>query len=171
MLLLLPVPALAQGHGAADSPEMRKLDFLAGEWQGEGWVEFVPGQRRTARVKEVAQKKVGGGVLLLEGVGKARLPGKDEDSVVHDAFALVWYDDAAKRFRMLAWRAGGGGAIDADITAGDKSLVWGFRDPRAGQIRFTIRLDEAGRWFEIGEVSGDGTAWRKFFEMTLQRAK
>ncbi len=24
-------------------------------------------------------------------------------------------------------------------------------------------------WFEIGEVSRDGTGWNKFFEMTLKR--
>jgi hypothetical protein len=26
---------------------MKKLDFLAGKWQGEGWIEYVQGQRRT----------------------------------------------------------------------------------------------------------------------------
>jgi hypothetical protein len=31
-------------------------------------------------------------------------------------------------------------------------------------------LDEAGRWFGIGEISRDGMNWNKFFEMTLKRA-
>jgi hypothetical protein len=61
--------------------------------------------------------------------------------------------------------------VDAEATVGDKSLIWSFRDPRAGQIRFTIKLDEQGRWFEIGEISMDGKGWHKFFEMTLQRVK
>lgn len=130
-------------------------------------MDVGPGQRRASKVKESVQSKVGGSVLTLEGLGKAQVPGKDEEVVVQNAFATVWYDGHEKRFRMIAWRAGQ--SVDADITVGDKSLVWGFRDQRAGQIRFTLKLDEAGRWFEIGEISRDGTNWNKFFEMTLKR--
>ena len=32
------------------------------------------------------------------------------------------------------------------------------------------QLEGADRWVEVGELSQDGTTWRKFFEMTLQRA-
>lgn len=169
VLILLAAPALAfaQTQSAGVSAEMRKLDFLLGAWEGEGWMDFGPGQRRVAKVKESAQGKAEGSVLTFEGLGKAVAPGKDEEIVVHSAFGIVWYDGEAKRFRMMAWRAGR--AIDADITVGEKSLVRGFRDQRAGQIRFTIKLDEAGRWFEIGEISRDGMSWNKFFEMTLKR--
>lgn len=172
VLILSAAPALAfaQTQGAANSAEMRKLDFLAGPWEGESWIEYGPGQRRTAKVKESVQVKAGGSVLLIEGLGKTRAAGKDEEVVVHSAFATVWYDGEAKRFRMMAWLATGD-SMNADITVGDKNLVWGFRDARAGRIRFTIKLDEAGRWFEIGEVSRDGTNWNKFFEMTLKRMK
>ena len=170
MLLIFPALALAQTHGAANSSEMRKLDFLVGEWEGDGWIEFGPGQRHTFRQKESIQSKVGGHVLLVEGLGKGKLQSAGEESVVHNAFAVVSFDKEAKRFRFLAWRATGD-SVDADVTVAEKSLVWGFRDPRAGQIRFTIKLDGAGRWFEIGETSRDGQTWRKFFEMTLQKVK
>ncbi|MGE0132998.1 MAG: hypothetical protein AB7U82_33395 [Blastocatellales bacterium] len=169
VLILVVAPALAsaQTHVSSNSAEMRKLDFLLGAWEGEGWMDFGPGQRRASKVKESVQAKAGGSVLMIEGLGKAKMPGKDEEAVVHNAFATVWYDGREKRFRMMAWRAGE--SVDADITIGDKNLVWGFRDSRAGQIRFTIKLDEAGRWFEIGEMSRDGSNWNKFFEMTLKR--
>ena len=168
VLILLAAPALAQAQSAGNSAEMRKLDFLLGAWEGEGWMDFGPGQRRAVKVKESVQGKVEGSVLTLEGLGKAKPPGKDEETVVHNAFGLIWYHGEAQRFRMLSWRAGG--AMDADVGVGEKSLVWGFRDQRAGQIRFTIKLDEAGWWFEIGEISRDGTSWNKFFEMRLKRA-
>jgi hypothetical protein len=167
ILLAAPAPAFAQAQGAVDSDEMRKLDFLLGAWEGEGWADMGPGQRHVTKVKESIQGKAGGAVLTLEGLGKAKAPGKDEEIVTHSAFGVIWYDGEAKRFRMLAWRAGR--SMDAGITVGEKSLVWGYRDQRAGQIRFTIKLDEAGRWFEIGEISRDGTNWKKFFEMTLRR--
>ncbi|HKQ74813.1 MAG TPA: hypothetical protein VJ810_14060 [Blastocatellia bacterium] len=172
VLILLVAPALAysQTQSEGNFAEMRKLDFLIGAWEGESWIEFGAGQRRAAKVKESVQGKAGGSVLLIEGLGKAKTPGKDEEIVVHSAFATVWYDGRGKRFRMTAWRATGD-AVDADITVGDKKLVWGFRDSRAGLIRFTITLDALGRWFEIGEISRDGTNWNKFFEMTLKRAE
>jgi hypothetical protein len=168
LLILLTAPAFAQAQSAGNSAEMRKLDFLLGAWEGEGWMEVGPGQRHAVNVKESVQGKAEGAVLTLEGLGKAKSPGKDEETVVHNAFGVVWYDGEARRFRMLSWRAGR--SMDADITVGEKSLVWGFRDQRAGQIRFTIKLDEAGRWFEIGEMSRDGMSWNKFFEMRLKRA-
>jgi hypothetical protein len=170
ILILLAAPALAsaQTQGAGSSAEMRKLDFLLGAWEGEGRMDVGPGQHRAAKVKESVQSKAEGSVLTFEGLGKAKLPGKDEETVVHNAFAVIWYDSEARRFRMLSWRAGQ--AIDANITVGEKSLIWSFRDQRAGQIRFTIKLDDAGQWFETGEISGDGTSWNKFFEMRLNRS-
>ncbi len=169
ILILLALTTLGQAQTSAgqSGSEMRKLDFLLGAWEGEGWVIFGPGQRHTAKVRELAQAKAGGAVLLLEGVGKSKLEGKEEEVIVHNAFATLWYDREAKRFRIMTWRATGD-SIDADIKVGNKSLIWGFPDPRAGQIRFTIKLDEAGRWFEIGESSRDGLTWNKFFEMTLR---
>jgi hypothetical protein len=167
LILLASALAFAQAQSARNSAEMRKLDFLLGAWEGEGWMDFGPGQRHATKVKESAQGKAEGSVLTFEGLGKAGAPGKDEEMVVHSAFGVVWYDGEAKRFRMMAWREGR--SVEADITVGEKSLVWGFRDQRAGQIRFTIKLDEAGRWFEIGEISRDGMSWNKFFEMTLKR--
>jgi hypothetical protein len=169
ILLALATSGQAQTSAGQSGSEMRRLDFLLGAWEGEGWVSFGPDQRHTAKVREFAQAKAGGSVLLLEGLGKAKLEGKEEEVIVHNAFATVWYDREAKRFRIMAWRATDD-SINADIKVGDKNLIWGFPDPRAGQIRFTIKLDEAGRWFEIGESSRDGMTWNKFFEMTLRHS-
>src|SRR5262249_60241997 len=162
-----PAVVCAKTKGGGNSAELRKFVVQAGGGEGEGWMDSEQGQRRAVNVKESVQGKAEGSVLTLEGVGKAKPPGKDEEIVVHNAFGVVWYDGGARRFRMLSWRAGR--SMDADITVGERSLVWGFRDQRAGHIRFTIKLDEAGRWFEIGEISRDGASWNKFFEMSLKR--
>ncbi len=176
MLLLLcafAAPAFAQTLAAPAPPqlaEMKKLDFLAGQWQGEGWIVLGPGQRRTFRQTETVQNKVGGTVLLIEGLGKGKVPGQAEEVTIHNAFAVVSYDDQAKAFRWRAFRADGV-EMDAAATVTERNIVWGFRDPRAGEVRFTIKLNEAGQWFEVGELNRDGKTWFKFFEMTLQRVK
>jgi hypothetical protein len=78
---------------------MKKLDFLVGQWKGEGWMEFAPGQRRTFKGTEVVQSKLDGLLLAVEGLHRGRVGDKGEESIVHNAFALVSYDDKAKRYR------------------------------------------------------------------------
>jgi hypothetical protein len=40
-----------------------------------------------------------------------------------------------------------------------------------GQTRYTLQLNAAGQWYEVGEFSMDGEEWRKTFEMTLDKQK
>src|SRR5437667_3185668 len=108
---------------------MEKLSFLVGHWSGEGWIQLGPGQRRTFVETESVQRKAGGALLQIEGLGRAVLPGKQEPVTVHDAFALMWFYSKTVAYRFLAFTAGGE-AIDSNAVVGDKSLVWGFRDPR-----------------------------------------
>ncbi len=168
LLLTLSVSLSAQTPAAYQLAEMKKLDFLVGQWSGDGWIEIGRGQRRTFTINENVQRKVDGLVLLIEGLGKSKIPGQPDEVIVHNAFAVLSYDLKAKLFRWRAFRATGD-AIDTEARVTGKILVWEFKDDRAGNIRFTITLTEKGQWFEIGEYSRDGTTWQKFFEMTLRR--
>jgi hypothetical protein len=155
---------------AAQRDSMKKLDFLVGEWKGEGWMEFVPDQRQTFKGTEIVQPKLDGLLLAIEGQHRGKIGGKGEEVVIHSAFALVSYDDKAKRYRFQAF-TGRGNHEDTEAKVTDKQLIWGMSIPEFGDVRYTIKLDEKGRWFEVGEVSKDGKEWRKFFEMTLERVK
>jgi hypothetical protein len=152
---------------AAQRDAMKKLDFLVGEWKGEGWMEFAPGQKRTFKGTEIVQSKLDGLLLSVEGLHRGRV-GDKEEVVVHNAFGLVSYDDKAKRYRFQAFTSRGN-YEEAEAKVSDGQLVWGMKIPQFGEVRYTIKLDAKGRWFEIGEVSQDGKEWRKFFEMTLER--
>jgi hypothetical protein len=160
----------AQPSTAAQRDAMKKLDFLVGEWKGEGWMEFAPGQRRTFKGTEVVQGKLDGLLLTLDGLHRGQVGGKGEEVVVHNAFTVVSYDDKARRYRFQAFTARGN-YEDAAAEVTDGQLVWGTKVPQFGDVRYTIKRDDKGRWFEVGEVSQDGKAWRKFFEMTLERVK
>jgi hypothetical protein len=168
MLCSLAGPSLAQSPTGAGSEEMKKLDFLVGQWTGEGWIAVGLGQRRKFKQTEGVQLKVDGALLLIDGLGKGKVPGKQDEVTVHSAFAVVSYDTKAKAFRWRAYRAGGDW-VDTDAKVGDRNLEWGFHDERAGDIRFTIAVNQRGQWFEIGEYSRDAKTWQKFFEMTLDK--
>jgi len=154
---------------AAQQDAMKRLDFLVGQWKGEGWMQ-VAGQRRTFKGTEVVQRKLDGLLVAIEGLHRGQVGEKGEEGVVHHAFALVSYDDKAKRYRFQAF-TGQGTYEDAEAKVSDAQLVWGMKVPQFGDIRLTIKLDDKGRWFETGEMSRDGKMWQQFFEMTLQRVK
>jgi len=149
---------------------MKKLNFLVGRWKGEGWVQFGPGQRQMVNAIESVQPRLGGEVLLIEGLGKTKTEGNQPEVTGHDAIAFLYYDAKAKIFKFQAHRAGGL-AVDCEAKVTDRSFEWGFQDEHAGTLRFTMKLTDKGEWFEVGEMSRDGKTWHKFFEMTLQRLK
>jgi hypothetical protein len=81
---------------------------------------------------------------------------------------VLSYDPAKGEYALRAYRDGT--FVDADITVDDGEIVWGFAPPGGrGRVRYTIRLDEQGRWHEVGHYSPDGTTWHQFFEMRLTR--
>jgi hypothetical protein len=170
LLLALPAPLLAQNPASPQLQEMKKLDFLIGEWQGEGWTEFVPGQRRSSPIIEKAQPKLGGMVLLVEGLGKTKVPGKQEEVVVHNAMGVISYDASAKLYRVKTYTAEGR-SVDAEAQFTEGGFQWRFQPSQTISIRYTIKLTEKGEWFEKGEMSQDGKSWRQFHEMTLKRVK
>lgn len=171
---LLWLAALAISLSAQNSPQaapdaMKKLDFLVGEWKGEGWIAFGTGERRTFTQSETIQPKLGGLLLQIEGLGKSKDPGK-EGAIIHNAFAIVSYDDKAKQIRFHAYTADGR-YVDTELKpVQEKTVQWTI--PIPGQtIRFTMNLSEKDQWLETGEFSPDGNKWMKFFEMKLQRVR
>lgn len=171
LMLLAPGAAMAQMPSTASAAEMKKLDFLTGDWKGEGWIEMGPGGRSTFKQTEAVQSKLNGLVIIVEGLGTGKMASSGQEGVVHNALAVISYDSAARKYLFRAFRADGN-YIDANVTPIEKGLIWSFRPPQqGGEIRYTIKLTDAGQWLEIGEFSMDGKQWRKFFEMTLQRVK
>lgn len=149
--------------GAAQREQVKKLDFLVGEWKGEGWSQMGPGsQRETFQATETVQPKLDGMILVFDGLGK-----DSSGKVGHQAYAVLSWDQAAQRYRFLAFRADGI-VVDTAPVIGDKTMQWGFEIPQ-GKLRFTLDFTKPGEWFETGEWSRDGQQWVKFMEMKLKR--
>ena len=169
-LLLLPLtfslPFAPHSMARASDP-MRELDYLIGRWTGEGSILLGPEGPQPARVTEVAESKLGGELLLIEGTGVALIEG--EEKQVHHGLALIRYDREAGGYRALTCKAGGI-CSEVEVVVGDRTARWGFDDERVGTVRYRLRITESGEWHEVGEVSRDmGATWVKFMEMTLRR--
>jgi hypothetical protein len=166
-MVLALVLAASCAYGA---DEMKKLDFLIGEWNGEAWIQMGPGKRETVIQTEKVKSKAGGKVLLVEGLGSKKLENGMPGEIVHDAIALISWDKAKNTYRFDAHVAQQDSVDTTLDLTGPNTLVWGFDTPQ-GKVRYTIRLTEKGQWNEVGEFSRDSTSWMKFFEMTLTKTK
>jgi hypothetical protein len=170
VLILAASAAYAQQPSAAHKAEMKKLDYLAGKWKGDA--TLYRGKETTKLTQtEVVEYRLGGVTLLIEGTGRGKVPGKDEEGVVFNALAVVSYDAQAKKYKIKAYRMEGT-SVEADMTLTENGFVWGFTPPESKvQARYTMTLTPKGEWHEVGEFSLDGKTWTKFIEMTLTRVK
>lgn len=166
MLLLPALAAPAAAQTVPPSEAMQKLDFMVGEWEGEGWMQMGPGEPSTFQIHERVQSKAGGHVLLIEGHGTEQRAGYDEPVTVHEALAVLSYDAEQARYLLRSFTAQGR-YVDADVEVGEGQVIWSFAVPQ-GRVRYTM-THAADRWKEIGEFSADGQAWQQFLEMNLTR--
>lgn len=148
---------------------MDRLDFLVGEWEGSGWMEWGPGQRAEFSGSEVVERRMGGRLVVVEGSFTAVLgPPGTEPTPVHQAFGVFSRGPADEGLVFRTYTARGGNGEAHEVEVGDERIEWGYEGPR-GLNRYTITLTESGAWHEVGHVSTDGGAtWEQFFEMTLQ---
>lgn len=163
--------AQAPPTGEANREAMKAFDYLVGQWKGDATTTLGPDRKEVIRQTEDVEYRLGGTILVVEGTGRGKLPGKDEEGIVFHAFAVMSYDAQKKEYRVKAYRKEGL-SVDGYVkpTADAKGFVWGFKEPQRGfDIRYTLKITDKGQWHEVGEMSFDGKTWRNFFEMTLTK--
>lgn len=163
-LLALTSTAFAQEAPTAEAQraEMKKLDSLAGQWKGSGWIQ-QGAKRGTFSGTETVQRKIDGLALLIEGKFSDA-----EGKVIHETLAVLSFDPKAKNYRFRTYLASGRSG-EHDFKLMEDGFHWGFDSP-GGTIRYIIKTNN-DVWLETGEFSKDGKTWTKFFEMKLEKVK
>jgi hypothetical protein len=142
---------------------MNRIKILEGSWAGKGWIQMGR-ERKNFIQTEAVVGKANGTVYVIDGLGVDEANQKP----VHQAFAVISYDLNAKKYLIRAFLANGN-YIDGNIKVdADGKIIWGYRHPQAGEIRYTITAF-GGTWNEKGEMNRDGSAWIPIFEMNLTR--
>lgn len=165
LVLTLAMAFIATSAFAAD--EMKKLDWLLGEWKGTASIQMGPGKSESVSQTERVQSKLGGKLIVIDGLGKRRNEDGSLGDVVHEAFGVISYDEKKGAYRFDAWTAREG-YVEAWMTVSENTATWGFDAPM-GKIRYTIDRTAKNEWHEAGEFSRDGSTWMKFFDMTLSK--
>jgi hypothetical protein len=110
----------------AQRAAMKKLEFLVGEWSGEGRMLRAAGDSVVIMQTEKAQYKLDGLVVVIEGVGRNKADGK----LVLQAFGIVSYDDETGAYHMRAFNDGR--FLETEVKLIEKGFTWGFA---VGQYR------------------------------------
>ncbi len=159
---LLAVPATTMPTHARDAAA--PLNYLVGEWTGEGWVDMGQG-RMEFRQHERITSRLDGNIITIEGTGSDPA---NAGVTVFEAFAVLSASGKPGEFTMRSYtREGQAGTFPAVLETPNR-LVWTITVPgRLIRYRSEVTGD---RWIETGEASVDGgSKWMKFFEMTLDR--
>ena len=149
----------------AQAKAMAEIAFMKGKWLGRGWRQPPQGPRYDYTQTMTVEAKSGGILLAVEGLSLRH--GEDAAKPGGGSFAVVSFDDRAKRYDFRSF--GFGEMIPATAELVRPAV---FRWTTAGPVmlRFTVDGSVAGEWRETGERSADGgkswtpthalTAWR-----------
>ncbi len=137
--------------------ELSKLEFLIGEWEGEGWIMGRDKQKHAFQQTENIQFKIDGVAILIEGLGKSN------GQITNNSLAIISYNKKDSNYTFQSYTSTGhGGSFKAELIEG--KLFWYPNE----NMRFVGWINEKGQWHESGELKND-EKWNQFFEMTLNK--
>ncbi len=164
--VLLPGLAAAQVNLDSMREHMGAVEFMVGEWAGEGWVATGQDGPQKISSHETVEARLDGLVLVIEGVSES-LEEATLGEKVHHAVGVLSWNEGEGVYGLRSHLANGRtGDFKGRIV--DGAFLWGMEVP-GRSIHYSITIDDQGVWNEVGESSTDGATWRKFFEMTLRR--
>jgi len=148
----------------AQRTAMKKLSFLVGRWSGEASVLRPPGQFVAMSQTEEAQFKLGGLVLIIEGIGRK----KSDGTLALQAVGLISFDDESGTYRMRAFNDGRWLESEVKLADGGNAITWGFT---LGEMRTAslLRLNEKGEWTEHADLTIGSQPPLKLVDLTVRR--
>jgi hypothetical protein len=178
MMLGFSVAVSGRMTSADQSEEMRKLDFLLGEWKGQGW-EFRPDGSRSNEFsqKTKVQYKGDGSALRIKEARNYKTLISAGQPVYHSSTldATIYYDEGANLYR---WRGENSDGRKHPLEAkliDTRTLQYGMPltvtlSPYDGARLITIEVTKSGEWHETLEIWMTDK-WLKAEESTLRRVK
>lgn len=148
----------------AQRTAMKKLDFLVGEWSGKASAARGPGLVVELAQTETAQFKLGGLILMIEGIGRTVSDGV----LALQALGLISFDDASGCYRMRAYNDGRWLETEVRLLDDGAGLGWGFS---LGEIstNSVLRTNEQGEWTELAEIKFGERPPQKLMELVVRR--
>ena len=150
----------------AQREAMKRLSFLVGKWAGEARLLHGSAEPVELFQTEEAQYKLGGLLVMVEGIGRA----KSDGQVLLHALAIISYDDEAGIYRLRAFNDGRFLETQMKLLEAGEGITWAFA---LGEVRTSsvLRINDHGEWTESAEVSLGSQPPRKLLELTVHPQK
>jgi len=156
-VMLFTAAALqAQMGPPTPAPELKKLDFLAGDWTAEGTVNPGPGMPGGKFTESTHAEWMEGNFFLIEhsnadmaGMGKFK------------EYAVLGYDTDKRLYTYTAFNSMGQAESATGTLDGD-TWTWTSDEHMGGQTmkgRFTMKVTSPTSYAMKYELSQDGTNW------------
>ena len=147
---------------------MAKVEWMVGEWEGEGWRADPQGDVHQFNVREVVEPKLGGLILVIEGRGWREGEG-GERIENHHAVGIFSFDAYSRQYHFDAFvREGYQSRSTPEISEG--KYTWSHPAGPNAKMQYTAQLTDDGAWLETGAYCR-GDDCQQTFEMRLTRAE
>jgi hypothetical protein len=185
-LLLLVSTAIVPGafpnkeesmtRGALQSDEnveriaMKRLDFVIGEWKGEGWLLAGLDQRYTFSVKESYRHRCGGEIIDGEGQFRPQGGPADLEAATMYGLGMIYFDRQSGEYRM--WHYGGTGsgfAFTAKIEVKENGLCYLNIDAKGETYKFGFTVDKDGILTARSERQKHDGTWYVSMEFRMRK--
>lgn len=160
--IALIAPQVAQGPTAGELEAMKKLDFLVGNWEGQGWM-LHPGGREVFNGTETVQKKLQGKALLIEG----KFVDPKDGRVVHETLAVLTYNEQSKKYVLQTHLFNRPSGV-FDVIVKPNGFSWTIAMDGIPRTDYDMNVVN-GEWVEKGVVSLPNGQKHEFLEMRLKK--
>lgn len=176
LFTVLPAPGPAAQTTASGQPgdegraALGKVDFVVGEWEGEGWSLTPSGGRTRFWIKETYAYRGAKDLMDMEGRFRDILPDGSMSPKEDYALGILFYDPESKEYRM--WHYSGTGTVftvkmETDIKA--KTAWYMRKTARGDESKFTLTVGEDGVWVSKVEYLRPDKTWLKVMEFRMKR--
>ncbi|MFZ0708104.1 MAG: DUF1579 family protein [Candidatus Korobacteraceae bacterium] len=165
VLLELAVIASAQMPMPKPAPELKQLDWMAGQWKLDGDVKpspMGPGGKMT--MKEDIHWMLGD--FFLVNHSKYSSAGMGEGT----GLSIMGYDADAKKFTYNEFNSWGEAGRSMGTVDG-KTWTWLGEDPKMGKGKFIMNVTSPTSYTFEYDMSKDGTNWTTIMTGTATKEK
>jgi hypothetical protein len=165
-----PPPQSPTVPGVVERAALAKVDFLVGDWEGEGWSVSRSGERRRFWVKEFYHYRGDGDLLDMEGRFGEILPDGTRGLQNEVGLGFLYFDRNAGEYRMWHYSSDGEAftvTMEVDVEARQMQYT---KDLGAGQFgRFRLVVGADGAWVSRFDILLPDQSWLQVMEFRMER--
>jgi hypothetical protein len=163
-------PQAPDAPGAVERAALAKVDFLVGDWEGEGWSTPGPGERRRFWVKEYYHYRGDKDLMDMEGRFGRILPDGTSSPEQEYALGILFYDRQSGRYMMWHYSTQDGAkTVPMDVNVDGRSMqyVTEYAPGKTGRFHLVVGAD--GVWVSTFTILTAEKTWQQVMEFRMKR--